>query len=180
MRQFHIVLYFFLFLGVTSRAQDIIYTVSGNKFTVKVVEINTTDIKYKDLANIDGPNYVISKRDIVLVQYANGVFDIINSDPNSVSPKKIEPTVTQTVEPTNKPRVVETKKPNLYYMNPNSLSINALALANGDITLIYDREIANGHVGLSFLGGYNFNSRMGVLNGLIADSYDNAKKKFDA
>lgn len=164
----------FIFLfGLSSKAQDILYTISGNKLQTKVEEINITEIKYKDFSNIDGPTYVIAKEEIVLIQYSNGLIDVINANPLGNIPKKTE----------NNPvriKTIEKKPLNLYYLNNNMLSINALALANGDFTLIYDREIAEGHVGVSLLGGYNFNSRMGALNGLIADSRDNAKKKFDA
>lgn len=62
------------------------------------------------------------------------------------------------------------------YLNKNLISINALALANGDFTLNYDRDIVNNKIQLSFLGGYNFNLRMGALNLYISDSKDKAKK----
>ena len=162
------------FFWMSSFSQDVLYTVTGKKLETKVVEINTTDIKYKNPDNVEGPTYVISKSDIVLVQFANGLTQIINSNPPSVSPPKIE-TVDYTA-----PKAADKPKPNLYYLNPNLISINALALANGDVTMIYDREFLNSHLGLSFLGGYNFNSRMGGLNAFIADSKDKAKKIFDA
>lgn len=172
MRLFLFLCFVFLF-GVSSNAQDVLYTTAGNKFQVKIVEINSTDIKYKELSNLEGPTYVISKSEIVLIQYPNGVVDVLNNNPPNYSPQKTELVTSRTPAP-------EKKKLNLYYLNNNLLSINALALANGDVTLIYDRELVNGHVGVSFLGGYNFNSRMGGLNLFIADSKDNAKKKFDA
>jgi hypothetical protein len=56
-----------------SYAQDILYTTTGTKLSGKVVEINTVDIKYKDANNLDGPNYVVSKHDIILIAYANGI-----------------------------------------------------------------------------------------------------------
>ena len=64
-------------------------------------------------------------------------------------------------------------------MNPNLISINALALANGDVTLMYDRDFYNSKLSLSVLGGYNFNTRMGFLNGLIDNSREHAKKNYD-
>jgi hypothetical protein len=160
-----------------SFSQDILYTLTGNKLQAKVVEINTTDIKYKDFANIDGPTYVISKADIVLIRYSNGSTDIINPDAPELLPKKPEPPPA-VVE--NKRKTPEKPKMNIYYLNNNLLSINAMALANGDVTLMYDREFANQHIGLSVLGGYNFNSRMGGLNAAIVDSRDGAKKHYDA
>jgi hypothetical protein len=159
----------------TFQAQDVLYTTGGSKIQVKVTEINTTDIKYKDFTNLEGPT---SKQDIVLIQFSNGTIDVININPQSFpAPKKeieyVNTNKTKTVDE-NKP------KPNLYYMNNNLFSINALALANGDATFIYDREFLNNHLGITLLGGYNFNSRMGGLNAVIADSHERAKKNFDA
>lgn len=178
MRTISVFLLLFVLFIKTAQSQDLLYTVTGSKITVKVTEINTTDIKYKDVANLDGPAYVISKQDIVLIQFSNGTVDIINNNPQTypVPKKEIEyvNTSKKKVLDENKP------KPNLYYMNNNLFSINALALANGDATFIYDREFLNNHLGITVLGGYNFNSRMGGLNAVIADSHERAKKNFDA
>ena len=165
----------FLVLGFLSYSQDILYLSNGDKLSAKITEINPTDVKYKDFTNLGGPTYVISNSELVLIQYSNGTTQVINSNPRPIEPKKESPLTTST-------KVIETKKttlPNLYYMNSNLLSINALALTNGDVTLIYDRELFNCKMSVSFLGGYNFNSRMGVLNSFISDTKDNAKKNYD-
>jgi hypothetical protein len=176
MRFLFVVLFFVLRFWDPLFSQDILYTATGSKLKAKVVEINTKDIKYKDYANIDGPTYVIAKTDIVLISYSNGSTEIINPDAPALLPKKAEPAP---VVSETRPRVPEKSKKSIYYLNPNLLSINALALANGDVTLMYDREFANQHVGLTVLGGYNFNSRMGALNAAIFDSRDGAKKNYD-
>ncbi|MFO0479152.1 MAG: hypothetical protein ACK50L_10325 [Bacteroidota bacterium] len=166
----------FLFFGQEIFAQDVLYFSNGNKLTVKVTEINLNDIKYKELGNLEGPTYAVSKTEIVLIEYANQKTEIINSNPTPLEPKKVTPEVVKSTSENPKKMAA----PNLYYMNQNLLSINALALANGDITLIYDRELFNSKMSISFLGGYNFNSRMGILNFFIADGKENAKKKYDA
>jgi hypothetical protein len=168
-----------LLFGSAVTAQDILYTASGNKIQGKVTEINTTAIKYKDFTNIEGPTYVISKTDVVLIEFANGTTQVINANPTSVSPAKAEPMPVYNPKESAKEPEKKIKPLTIYYLNPNMLSINALALANGDITLIYDREILNNKLGITVLGGYNFNSRMGGLNLLIADSKSNAKKNYD-
>jgi len=165
----------FLVLGFLSYSQDILYLSNGDKLSAKITEINPTDVKYKDFTNLDGPTYVISNSELVLIQYSNGTTQVINSNPRPIEPKKESQVTTNA-------KLLETKKttlPNLYYMNSNLLSINALALTNGDVTLIYDRELFNCKMSVSFLGGYNFNSRMGVLNSFISDTKDNAKKNYD-
>lgn len=185
--------FFFLILSAFSAySQDILYTTAGNKLNARVTEINVKDIKYKDFNNPDGPTYVIAKTDIVLIQYANGTVDVINDNPNTLAPKTTETVAPISAKPVDKApafdrndpysknKKVEKKDFNLYYLNKNMLSINALALANGDITLMYDREILNSKMSLSFLGGYSFNPHMGGLNFFIRDAKDGAKKKYDA
>ena len=174
-------------------SQDILYTTAGSKLKGRVTEINLKDIKYKDFNNLEGPTYVIAKTDVVLIQYANGTTEVINDNPNTLAPKITE-TVTSIEKPAEKPvqkpfdrndPYAKAKKPekkdfNLYYLNNNTFSINALALANGDVTLMYDRDILKSRMSLTFLGGYSFNSRIGALNLFIRDSKDGAKKKYDA
>ncbi len=176
--------------------QDWLYTTGGNKIQVKVTEINATDIKYKDYANVEGPTYVIVKSDVVLIQYSNGVSEVINNNPNSLTPKgtdfvTYDSRKSKEKTTTDKPKAPEKVKPaeklkpekkefNLYYLNYNMISINALALANGDLTLMYDRDFINKKLSLSFLGGYNFSGSMGGLNAFISSTKDAAKKKYDA
>lgn len=154
-------------------AQDAIYTTSENKIMGKVVEVTVTDVKYKKQAHIDEPLYMISKSSVVLIAYANGVNEIMAENPSEHNSKQ-EESITST------PYLTHQRKPlHLYYLNPNLLSINALALANGDVTLMYDRSFLNHHLVVSFLGGYNFNARMGILNAYIVDAQDDAKKNID-
>ncbi len=170
-------------------SQDILYTTAGSKLKGRVTEINLKDIKYKDITNPEGPTYVIAKTDVVLIQYSNGTTEVINDNPNTLAPKITE-TVTPVEKPADKPfdrndPYAKAKKPekkefNLYYLNNNTFSINALALANGDVTLMYDRDILKSRMSLTFMGGYSFNSHIGALNFFIRDSKDGAKKKYDA
>lgn len=163
----------FLFFGaaVCARAQDMIYTISGSKFQAKVTEVNTADVKYKDFSNLEGPTYVISKREVVLIRYSDGFTQIINDNPPALSPKSAEE---------KKTRLPEKKPMNLYYLNKNLISINALALMNGDVTLLYDRELLDSRLCLTFMGGYNFNPNTGPLNAVIRSSWLQSKKNYDA
>jgi hypothetical protein len=167
-----------LFYGalVELNAQDILYTTSGAKLKSKILEINTDEIKYKSFSNSEGPTYVISKSEIIFIQYANGMSEILNYNPKTFEPKKINSTTT--LSPKNKltPKV---KTSNLRYMNTHLISINALALANGDATIIYDHELFKSKLAISVLGSINFNSRMNALNMYINETKVNAKKNYD-
>lgn len=53
-------------------AQDIIHTTDGKKIEAKILEITSTEIKYKKLSYIEGPTYVLSKSNIKKIIYGNG------------------------------------------------------------------------------------------------------------
>lgn len=59
-----------------SYSQDIITTKSGEDIKAKVLELNTTEIKFKKIDNIEGPTFSILKSEILLVRYSNGTKDI--------------------------------------------------------------------------------------------------------
>lgn len=163
---------FCLCLGTLAYSQDLIYLNSGSKFEALVKEINETSIKYKNVNNPEGPTYVIAKTDVLFVEYKNGNVDVINKNPNPVSPKSNTPSAGE-----NK----ETKLPkpsDVYYMNKNSLMINGLALTNADITLMYERDLLQNHLGVMVLGSYNFNTRTTWPNLYLMD-LANTKKNYD-
>lgn len=153
--------------------QDIIYMVSGQKIEANIKEISKDGISYKNYNDIDtnSSSFFINRNSVVVIKYNNGVTEIFNANPN-----ELQDQLSNLLGSSAKSKKVD----DLYYLHKNLLSINALALANGDFTLMYDRDVFNNKIQLSFLGGYNFNSRMGALNLYITDSKDKAKKVFDA
>lgn len=170
------ILFIFMFCSVLKiTAQDMLYTTFGTKIKSKVIEINATEIKYKSFTNTEGPTYVIATSDIVFIQYANGTSEILN-----YNPKPLEPVLKPTVTASSKNRLTpKAKTANLRYMNNHLISINALALLNGDATIIYDHEFFKSKLAISVLGGINFNSRMNPLNFYINETKVNAKKNYD-
>ena len=63
-------------------------------------------------------------------------------------------------------------------MNKNCIYLNGLALANSDIALIYDREIAKSKFSLVLMGAYNFNIHTNYTNRYI-QALNNSKKNYD-
>jgi len=57
-------------------SQDIITKYSGEDIQTKVVELTTTEIKYKKFDNLDGPTFTILKSDVLMIRYENGTKDI--------------------------------------------------------------------------------------------------------
>ena len=62
---------------------DLIILNNGNDISVKVVEITSTEIKYKKCDNINGPIYSIQKSEVFTIRYSNGSKEIIKSSSNN-------------------------------------------------------------------------------------------------
>ena len=67
------ILFFLLLLAATStQAQDVIVKRDGSTILSKVIEITTTEVKYKRFSNQNGPTYTISKAELQAINYENG------------------------------------------------------------------------------------------------------------
>ena len=66
---------FFLIFSITLLAQDKIYTKAGEVISAKVTSINVNTITYKRFDNQQGPDYTISKKDVLKIIYENGTTD---------------------------------------------------------------------------------------------------------
>lgn len=62
-----------IFISNNTYGQDTIFLKSSSSFIeAKIIEVNSSNLKYKKHSNIDGPTYTISKNDISKVHYQNG------------------------------------------------------------------------------------------------------------
>ena len=66
---------FFFPLSLLCKAQDTIVKRNGEKITVKLIEINPNDVRYKRLDYLEGPLFRVQKQDIKFIVYANGIKD---------------------------------------------------------------------------------------------------------
>jgi len=71
-------LIFGLLLSANVFAQDTITRISGERFAVSVLEVNTLEIKYKKFDNLNGPTYTILKSETEEIHYKNGSKDKFN------------------------------------------------------------------------------------------------------
>lgn len=62
---------------------DLIILNTGDDISAKVVEITSTEIKYKKCENINGPIYSIQKSEVFTIRYSNGSKEIIKSSVNN-------------------------------------------------------------------------------------------------
>lgn len=72
-----------LSISLFSNAQDIITLKTGDLLTVKMYQITDREVKYKELNNLDGPLYTLSKSNVFSIKYQNGtktVFDNVSNN----------------------------------------------------------------------------------------------------
>ena len=56
----------FTIIAVFSFAQDIIVTTDAQKIEAKILEVSESEIKYKEIDNIEGPTFILSTNRISL------------------------------------------------------------------------------------------------------------------
>jgi len=75
------ILLFILFICSSNiiKAQDTLYMRTSESILVKVIEVGTTEVKYKKLDNLNGPIFSILKSDLLIIKYENGIKDDFSS-----------------------------------------------------------------------------------------------------
>lgn len=84
------------FLTVESFAQDVIVKKDNSTILSKVIEINSSEIKYQKWSNQEGPIYSISITDVSCINYQNGESDKFNDVPQKAQTPTPSQTQTQT------------------------------------------------------------------------------------
>ncbi len=91
-----------LMATIVSFAQDVIITTDAQKIEAKIMEVSKSEIKYKELDNLDGPLFTLATSDINTIICANGKVVLYNQPTQSAQqPTQQEPeqaTVGQTKE----------------------------------------------------------------------------------
>jgi len=102
-------------------AQDVIVKRDGSTILSKVLEVNTSEIKYKKFSNQDGPTYTINKSEIMSINYENGEKDTFEAAPSAAT--------------TNESRQEESK---IIEAKPDARSAELIALYNRSHSLSPD------------------------------------------
>ena len=77
--------YYFITLLITivsfsSFSQDFILKKNGDEIKSKVIEVGTSEIKYRKFESPTGPIYVISKADVFMIKYEDGTKDVFSTE----------------------------------------------------------------------------------------------------
>lgn len=74
-----------IFTLINCYSQDLITKRNSEDIQAKVIEVTTTEIKYKKFDNQNGPTFTLLKSDVLMIRYENGSKDIINESQNTSS-----------------------------------------------------------------------------------------------
>lgn len=78
-------------LGCYGFAQDAIVLINGKTIWSKVALIDQTTIKYKRYENLDGPDYLVEKKEVSYVKFQNGVIERFDSPiPKDISKEGLQ------------------------------------------------------------------------------------------
>ena len=66
-------------------AQDIITKKDGSDIQAKILEVTTSEVKYKKYSNLDGPVFTMPKSEILIVRYENGENEVFNDNQKTVA-----------------------------------------------------------------------------------------------
>ncbi len=102
---------FTLFMG--AYAQDIIVTKEAQKIEAKILEVSSTEIKYKKQSNLEGPTFILGVEEINSIIYANGEVQLLftkqqkeqlvqSAQPASNATTPTQPIETKPITPTSK------------------------------------------------------------------------------
>jgi len=134
-------------LSITGYSQDQLFKKDNTKIDVKILEINQAEIKYKLFTYQDGPTITVSKKDVALIIYQNGVHEVINTanDPSTMG-ADAPFVVYNSYTPTRINRdSIEKAAFNDLVSNKNLVSFNMIEPINGSIGISYLREFANNY-----------------------------------
>jgi hypothetical protein len=76
-----------IMISTFSYSQDVLTKKSGEDIQAKVLEVTSSEIKYKKFDNLNGPTFTILKSDILMIRYENGTKDLFTDT------KKVETTI---------------------------------------------------------------------------------------
>ena len=82
-----------IFTVSISFSQDLLTKKSGEDIQAKVLEVTTTEIKYKKFDNQSDPTYTILKSDVLIVRYKNGTKDIFTEEKKNETVSALTPTI---------------------------------------------------------------------------------------
>lgn len=74
-----------LIISNLSYSQYMITKKTGEDISAKILEVTSSEIKYKKTDNLDGPLFSILKSEVLIIRYKNGTKDVFNDIKSEIS-----------------------------------------------------------------------------------------------
>lgn len=127
----------------TSFSQDTLFKTDGTKEQVKITMITDKDVQYKKFSNPDGPVFSIPKKDLLMITYENGDFEMIKNA--GTDKKAVKADLAQNFA-------------------KNLITYHLFDVVYGDFTFSYERILASGTIGLRIPVGIGYAYNTGLNN----------------
>lgn len=143
-----------IFIGVNLFSQDQLFLKDNSKLEVKILEISSTDIKYKLFNNGDSSIISMLKKDVALIIYKNGTHEIIENQPEKIIVKEyVNVYINSDASKLSEKERIDAEERMQVKMErlastKNFVALNLLEPFNGCVGLVYLRELANNHLNL--------------------------------
>lgn len=161
MEKFFFFLLAIFFYHTSLKAQDKIYRKNGQVLKVKVLEVSSTEIKYKIFNDENGPVYILEKDRIKLIEYENG-----RTEKPTINLKDPE----QYADQLNKAIKIDFLGPLMGYSQISyekstgvgkgyELTLGVIGAGKNQVLEYYDNQIRiarKNQFGISVAGGYKF------------------------
>jgi hypothetical protein len=148
-------------VSIIGYAQDQLFKKDNSKVDVKILEINPTEIKYKLFTYQDGPTITISKKEVALIIYQNGVHEVINAAPETPQTPAETPFVVynsySSSSRINRDSIEKAAFDDLV-SNKNLVSFNIMEPLNGSLSINYIREFAKNYLHVYVPISFGFSS----------------------
>lgn len=172
----------FVLSGLSSFGQDTIVTRSGQQIVGQIMEVTTTEVRYKKIEITDGPVYSESKSSIERIKYKNGYHDVF-PETKPVKSAEVKPTNAdyRNDEYRNKLTLERSGRKYLYgdkIISENQMHKMMLSLNNPEITRTI--KMAKTDKALQYIGfGAIPLCLIGVIAwGISTDSYEPERTTF--
>lgn len=124
-------------------AQDIIVTNDARKIEAKVLEVSKSEIRYKEIDNLDGPTFVLGTDDINSIIYANGkvVFynqQVATTSQPEVSPEQTQPKQEPAAKAVSSAPTVDESMAEILFLSGNAVTGQITALKSDHVAYIQD------------------------------------------
>ena len=131
------------FLSFEMTAQDMIHKTDESVISSKVMEINSTSVKYKLYGNTNEAMYELPKNDIHYIIYQNGTRENYNT--NVTKPSKPETITSPYVESADSKRM-DKESPKEY--GKNIIALNCFDMVFTNFSASYERILKSGDISI--------------------------------